>query len=158
MRVLPAILGVLLLLGMQDPADPIMGPDGRLDPTAFEGKVVYLDFWASWCKPCRASFAWMEDMHERYQEYGLVVVAINLDHAPDDAQHFLDKMKPTFAIKRDVNARMARAYDLEGMPSSYLYDRSGTLYRTHVGFRDRDQVTLESDIRKLLAIPGGASP
>jgi thiol-disulfide isomerase/thioredoxin len=132
--------------------------DGRFDVSSFAGRVVYLDFWASWCEPCLKSFPWMNAMFERYGTEGFVILAVNVDSDRERALAFLDEAKPGFPIAWDEGKRMASAYDLEGMPSTFVFDREGTLRISHVGFRDRDRDTLEESIRELLAAPpaGGA--
>jgi cytochrome c biogenesis protein CcmG/thiol:disulfide interchange protein DsbE len=132
--------------------------DGRLDVSSFAGKVVYLDFWASWCEPCRKSFPWMNAMFDRYSGDGLVILAVNVDSDRERALAFLDDARPDFPIAWDEGKRVASAYDLEGMPSTFVFDREGTLRISHVGFRDRDRDTLEESIRELLAaVPAGES-
>jgi len=132
--------------------ESISGDDHKLDTSRFEGSVVYLDFWASWCKPCRKSFQWMARMHESYAEKGLVIVAVGLDNNTEDAREFLARIKPSFRIVLDPNAKMAAAYDLEGMPCSFLFDRDGVVQSIHTGFRERDRDELEQRIRIALGL------
>jgi thiol-disulfide isomerase/thioredoxin len=133
--------------------------DGRLDVSSFAGRVVYLDFWASWCQPCRKSFSWMDAMLDRYGPEGFVIIAVNVDSDRKLALAFLEETKPGFAIAWDEGKQMAAAYDLEGMPSSFVFDREGKLRVSHLGFRDRDRDSLEESIRHLLtAQPAGGAP
>jgi thiol-disulfide isomerase/thioredoxin len=122
-----------------------------LDLTALQGRVVYLDFWASWCGPCRQSFPWMQTMKETYDGQGLTVIAINLDTDRADADKFLDQFKPTFDVRFDPQGEFAEFYKIEGMPSSVLIDRHGVKRFTHVGFRPVDGQLYEAQLRKLLA-------
>jgi len=115
-----------------------------------KGKVVYLDFWASWCTPCRKSFPWMEKMQSRYKDEGLVVVAVNLDKSKDKADEFLKQFHSSFTIAFDPEGKTAERYKVMGMPSSYLIDRNGQLHASHIGFRESDTDELESKIRNLL--------
>jgi thiol-disulfide isomerase/thioredoxin len=106
-----------------------------LDLADFRGRVVYLDFWASWCGPCRQSFPWMETLQSTYQGRGLAIVAVNLDRDRADADKFLKQFHPTFEVRFDPKGELAELYKVQGMPSSVLIDRHGVMRFTHVGFR-----------------------
>ena len=115
-----------------------------------KGRVVYLDFWASWCKPCVKSFPWMQTMHTTYQNQGLEIVAVNLDKNRELAEAFLKKIKIEFTIAFDQKGDSAKLYELRGMPTSYLIGRDGKIYATHIGFREQDKPKLEQAIQQLL--------
>lgn len=121
-----------------------------LDLTGLRGRVVYLDFWASWCAPCKQSFPWMQSMKETYERQGLTVVAINLDRDRADANKFLEQFKPTFDVRFDPKGEIAESYKVEGMPSSVLIDRHGVARFTHMGFRPVDGAVYEAQLRELL--------
>ncbi len=123
---------------------------GQIDLSQLKGRVVYVDFWASWCGPCRKSFPWLKEMQARYGKDGLEIVAINLDKDHDKALRFLREYAPAFTVAFDPQAVSARAFAVKGMPSSYLIDRDGRVVMTHVGFRKKDTEALESRIRALL--------
>ena len=125
--------------------------DAPLDLNGFRGRVVYLDFWASWCGPCRQSFPWMEIMKETYGEQGLEIVAVNLDRNHADADKFLHQFHPTFDLRFDPKGELAELYKVQGMPSSVLIDRHGVTRFTHVGFRPVDARVFEAQVRELLA-------
>lgn len=118
--------------------------------SAYRGKVVYVDFWASWCEPCRKSFPWMSEIQERYGN-NLKVIAINLDQERAPAMEFLKKLQPKFTIAFDPSAKVAEAYRVKGMPSSYLIDQRGRIVTEHVGFRPADKQKLEESIQKLIS-------
>jgi cytochrome c biogenesis protein CcmG, thiol:disulfide interchange protein DsbE len=122
-----------------------------LDLTGFRGRVVYLDFWASWCGPCRQSFPWMEIMKSTYEVQGLEVVAVNLDKSRADADRFLKQFHPTFDVRFDPTAELPEIYKVQGMPSSVLIDRHGVTRFMHVGFRPVDGAIYEAQLRELLA-------
>jgi cytochrome c biogenesis protein CcmG/thiol:disulfide interchange protein DsbE len=122
-----------------------------LDLAPLRGRVVYLDFWASWCGPCRQSFPWMETMKSTYEAQGLEIVAVNLDRDRADADKFLNQLHPTFDVRFDPKGELAEFYKLRGMPSSVLIDRHGTARFTHVGFRPIDGTIYEAQVRELLA-------
>lgn len=132
-------------------------PDFRLDGLGGEvsladnrGQVIYLDFWASWCVPCRNSFHWMNKLKQRFGSQGLKVIAINLDKERKDSKAFLAATQPNFTIAFDPEGKTAEQYDVQGMPSSYLIDRNGMLRHSHIGFRVKDITKLESQIETLL--------
>jgi cytochrome c biogenesis protein CcmG, thiol:disulfide interchange protein DsbE len=125
--------------------------DTPLDLNAFHGRVVYLDFWASWCGPCRQSFPWMEILKDTYGPQGLEIVAVNLDSDRADADRFLHQFHPTFDLRFDPKGELAALYKVQGMPSSVLIDRHGATRFTHVGFLPADARVYEAQVRELLA-------
>ena len=122
-----------------------------LDLASLRGQVVYLDFWASWCVPCRQSFPWLQSMINAYQVQGLAIVAVNLDRERIDADRFLDQFKPTFEVRFDPQGESAEFYKIKGMPASLLIDRHGVTRFAHVGFRPVDSAAYETQLRELLA-------
>jgi thiol-disulfide isomerase/thioredoxin len=132
------------------PAFRLPAVEGEADLSILEGKVVYLDFWASWCEPCRESFPWMAAMKEKYSGQGFEVVAINLDKERELADRFLQAMDVNFIVAFDADGAAASKYGLRGMPGSYLIGRDGNIHASHLGFRDDDRARLETAIQKLL--------
>lgn len=130
--------------------------DKSFNLNTYIGNVVYVDFWASWCGPCRKSFPWMQQMHEKYHAQGLKVVAINLDTEKEFASDFLkqlhdkEKINPSFVIGYDPEGNVAQQYGLRGMPSSYIFNRQGQLVYQHVGFFKRQQTKYEQELAGLL--------
>ena len=124
--------------------------NGQIDFSAYRGNVVYLDFWASWCEPCRESFAWMNDIHEQYQGKKFKIIAVNLDTNKDDARVFLDQVPAKFDIAYDPDGTTAQAYKLKGMPTSFLIDSKGRIAAEKVGFKFSETKKLESKIRELV--------
>lgn len=124
--------------------------DDENDLASLKGRVVYVDFWASWCKPCRASFPWMNAMKQKYHEQGLTVLAINLDEDFNSAQAFLKRMPASFDVIYDPQGKIAQQYELVGMPSSFIIDKSGELRISHQGFFINKTDAYESEIVTLL--------
>ncbi|MDH5611967.1 MAG: TlpA family protein disulfide reductase [Gammaproteobacteria bacterium] len=133
------------------PAIKLPTASGQIDLSSLKGKVVYLDFWASWCKPCKESFPWVHQMKETYKDQGLEVLAINLDKERKLANEFLDGMDINFVVAFDEAGDTASEYQLRGMPSSYLIGRDGKLYASHIGFREKDKAAMEQAIKDLLS-------
>lgn len=127
------------------------GSESNIQLHDLKGKVVYLDFWASWCQPCKNSFPWMHDMKKNYADKGFEVLAINLDKERKLADQFLEQMNVNFMVAFDESGKTASEYKLKGMPSSYLIGRDGKIYASHIGFRDKDKSQLEDAIKTLLA-------
>jgi len=116
-----------------------------------KGKVVYVDFWASWCVPCRKSFPWMNEMQVKYQEQGLVILSINLDAQAELAEKFLRQTPANFAIIYDAKGTLAKKFQLKGMPSSYLFNRQGKLISAHSGFNGKKKEKYQQEIEQTLA-------
>lgn len=126
------------------------GDRATISLAKLKGKVVYLDFWASWCDPCRKSFPWMNEMQTRYSTDKFQVIAVNLDSSKKDASKFLAKVPAKFTIAYDPDGKVADKYRLKAMPSSYLIDKKGQLVFTHKGYREGDAEQIETKIRQLL--------
>ena len=125
--------------------------NGTVSLQQLQGKVVYVDFWASWCIPCRQSFPWMATMSDKYGAQGLQVVAINLDKSRDLADAFLDKYPASFTVAFDPYGKTAERFHVQAMPSSFLIDRTGKIVLVHEGFDARNADTVESKIKEALA-------
>ncbi|GAA0585818.1 TlpA disulfide reductase family protein [Rhizomicrobium electricum] len=124
-----------------------------LDLNAYKGKVVYLDFWASWCTPCRQSFPWMGQIQESNGRRGLVVIAVNVDHDKDLAEKFLQRFSPRFKIVYDPHGEIAHQYGLKDMPTSYVIGRDGKVRFTHAGFYPNQQAVYSAHIEEVLNEP-----
>ena len=118
------------------------------------GRVVYVDFWASWCGPCRRSFPWMNEMQQKYGARGLAIVGINVDKKRSDAERFLQQTPAGFTIVFDEPGVTPAAYAVKGMPSSYLIDAQGNISAVEIGFFDDRRAAIEERIRALLAARG----
>jgi len=144
------IFGTILLTWLLSQAPPALAdqsPGPGLNLSDYQGKVVVLDFWASWCVPCRRSFPWMNAMHDKYKESGLVVLAVNLDRDRDNAESFLSKYAANFKIVYDPEATLASEFGVEVMPSSFVIGRGGEIVAKHTGFKVKRQDDYESTIR-----------
>jgi thiol-disulfide isomerase/thioredoxin len=133
------------------PSVTLNTPSGKINLESLRGKVIYLDFWASWCVPCRKSFPWMNDMHKRYGDKGLVVLAVNLDKDKASVTRFLEKYPADFIIAYDPEGHSAEKYNVKAMPSSWIIDQNGNVVKSHRGFREKDKAILEQEIRHVLS-------
>ena len=121
-RIVPLL--ILLSACNKDKAEPVtfqaQTDDGVFDSSQYEGQVIYLDFWASWCVPCRASFPWMNDMRTKYADQGLEIVAVTLDHDQILARQFADEFKAEFTIAYDLEGTIANQFGVKALPSSFI--------------------------------------
>lgn len=116
------------------------------DLEEYAGKVVVLDFWASWCVPCRRSFPWLNTMNEKYGDDGLVIVGVNLDLDRAEAERFLGEFPASFDIVYDDDKDLAKQFEVIAMPSSYLIGRDGKILERHLGFKVKKQAEYEAAI------------
>ncbi|MFO1303101.1 MAG: TlpA disulfide reductase family protein [Burkholderiales bacterium] len=156
------ILAALAALAMASPVSasdvglPAPGfslPSAKGDAVALDklrGKIVYVDFWASWCGPCRRSFPWMNEMQQKYGNKGFVVVGVNVDKKRTDADKFLAQNPANFTIAFDEAGATPTAYAVKGMPSSYLIDGTGKIVYVERGFLDENKAQLEQRIAALV--------
>ena len=126
------------------------GDKGMITLSEYKNQVVYLDFWASWCKPCRKSFGFMNNMQERYAKKGLKIIAINLDEDKSAATGFLKKHPANFTIAYDPDGKSPGEYNLSVMPTSYLIDTQGNVIFRHKGFKETQTASLEKVIVQTL--------
>lgn len=122
----------------------------QLDMSEYQNKVVYLDFWASWCGPCRQSFPWLNEMHSKYRDKGLVIIAVNLDKDLNKAYQFIEAFPASFLLYSDPKGILAQRYEITAMPSSYLFSGNGELADKHLGFKKSEVSRYEANIAKLL--------
>lgn len=114
-------------------------------------KVRVLNFWATWCPPCRKSFPWMEEMHQKYSDLGFKVIAISTDVKRSVIDQFLKDLTTNFIIAHEPTGEAASKFKVTGMPNSYLIDRKGNIRLKHAGFNSKDKSKLEAEIKKLIA-------
>ncbi len=117
---------------------------------SLHGKVVLVDFWASWCAPCRRSFPWMNELQQRHAAQGLVVVAVNVDRDRALANAFIREIPVSFRLEYDPAGALAEQFHVQAMPTSFLIDRRGTLRVRHAGFREAQRAERETQIQQLL--------
>ena len=120
------------------------------DIKQYKGKVVYLDFWASWCVPCRKSFPWMNQLQLPYPTEQLVVIAVNLDKKKSLATAFLKENPANFKIIYDSKGQLAKHFGIKGMPSSVIFDKTGKPLIAHTGFYTKKISQYEQEIKQTI--------
>ena len=130
---------------------PTLKNDSPTPLKKFDGKVVYLDFWASWCAPCKTSFPLLNKLHQKLKAQGFEVVAINLDEDKALAEKFLQEVPVDFTILRDAKGEWADQYVVDSMPTSFIIDKNGIVQKIHHGFVAEDIKEIETKITELLA-------
>ena len=121
-----------------------------LDISVYKGKVVLVDFWASWCAPCRKSFPWLNEMQNKFFNKGLIILGVNVDESSSDAQQFLKQNPAIFKILYDPQGQYASYYKLPGMPTTLIFNRQGNLQYQHVGFKLNKVKEYEQQINQAL--------
>ncbi len=116
----------------------------------YRGRVVYLDFWASWCGPCRQSLPLLNGLRKELKRKGFEVVAVNLDENTDDAKAFLKQFPAEYPILIDAEGKVPEKYSLPGMPTSFLIDKQGRVQGIHTGFKPEDMKGIRKDVISLL--------
>jgi thiol-disulfide isomerase/thioredoxin len=121
--------------------------------SSLKGHVVYVDFWASWCVPCRLSMPALDEIYRKNKSRGFAVVGVNKDATTADARRFLAKVPVSFSLARDPADAAAKGFDVKAMPSGYLVDRKGVVRQVHRGFTAETGAALEKEIDSLLKEP-----
>lgn len=155
MRAVPLVLALTVALAAADtkpaPAIELRAAGGSSIRLAdLKGQVVLVDFWASWCAPCKRSFPALDALYRELHPRGLDVVAINLDERRRDADDFLGAHPHEMPVVFDPRGESARAFDIQGMPSSVLIDRAGRIRFTHMGYSDKVIDSYRQEISMLL--------
>ncbi|MEP7101664.1 MAG: TlpA disulfide reductase family protein [Burkholderiales bacterium] len=148
---LSAPLAWSLEAGAPAPELNLPGLQSAVNLAGMKGKVVYVDFWASWCGPCKQSFPFMNELQSKYGAQGFEVVAVNLDAKRDDADKFLVEVPARFTVAFDAKGESAKRFEVKGMPSSYLIGRDGKVVALHKGFKEEDRKSLDAGIVQALA-------
>jgi thiol-disulfide isomerase/thioredoxin len=122
----------------------------RVDLSSYRGKVVLVDFWASWCVPCKTSFPALDALYREYSPQGLEVLAVNLDERRKDADTFLEGRPHTLTVFYDPKGVAPAAFGVKGMPTSFVIDRDGKIRFTHMGYSGNVEESYRREIVQLL--------
>jgi thiol-disulfide isomerase/thioredoxin len=123
-------------VGTPFPALDGFGLEGKLPDT--KGKVVVVDFWASWCGPCVKSLPAFRELHEKFADRGLVIIAVSVDEEKAAMDTFLKKTPVPFAVVRDATEKLQKRFDVSGIPLTYIIDRQGVIRVIHDGYAGDD--------------------
>lgn len=126
------------------------GDADSLSLASLRGRVVYLDFWASWCGPCRVSFPQLEQLREELGSRGFEVLAVNVDEFQADAEEFLAQLPVSYPVVRDASGDSPQRFGILGMPTGFLIDREGVVRAVHQGYRKSDGPKLRAEVLRLL--------
>jgi peroxiredoxin len=144
--------------GTQAPGFTAKTFDGKdVSLADYRGKVVFVDFWASWCSPCRESLPLYDKLAADFGAEDFAIIAVNLDETAADARKFMAQHPVRYTIVQNPQGDIPKAFGVSGMPSSYLIDRDGTIRQRHIGFDKKDVQLLRAEVAKLLGKPAGAS-
>jgi cytochrome c biogenesis protein CcmG, thiol:disulfide interchange protein DsbE len=137
-------------VGAPAPTAQLATATGTVDLAPTPQRWLYVDFWASWCAPCKQSFPWMNELQTKFRDRGLQVVAINVDTRRADADRFLKQLPAQFTVAFDPAGETPKRFAVKAMPSAYLIDPQGRVRMVHRGFKDADRDALMRDIDALL--------
>jgi peroxiredoxin len=121
-----------------------------LSLSQYRGQVVMLNFWATWCGPCRQEMPLLDAMYKRYKAMGFTLIGVNVEPDPKAAEEFLAKLPVTFPVAFDVDSKVSKLYDVQGMPSTVIIDRKGKARVLHRGYRPGDENEYLDQIRALI--------
>jgi peroxiredoxin len=114
------------------------------------GRVVLVNFWATWCGPCRQEMPHLNKLYDKYQSAGFVMLGVNIDDDPANAIGVANKLGMKFPVLLDTDKKVSRLYDLNVMPSTVVIDRDGKVRYVHRGYRDGYEVSYDKQIRELV--------
>jgi thiol-disulfide isomerase/thioredoxin len=135
------------------PGFQLSGRGGKtIDLSQFKGQVVMINFWATWCVPCRQEMPLLEDIYKKYKPMGFTMLGVNVEPDTKDAEAWLGKLsKPvTFPIAFDVDSKVSKLYKVETMPSTVIVDRKGNVRALHRGYKTGDENFYLTQIRTML--------
>jgi peroxiredoxin len=116
----------------------------------YRGQVVLINFWASWCGPCRQEMPLLDRLHHRYEDTGFAVLGVNVEGEAAPAQEIVDKTNVTFPILIDDGQKVSELYNLQAMPSTVVIDRDGVVRYIHLGYKPGDEAKYVEVVKKLI--------
>lgn len=162
LRRTPLLLAVLLLLGAGSAlAGPVVGepaPEfvlesrggGEVSLSDLRGEVVLINFWATWCPPCRQEMPLLDQIHSRYEPLGFTLLGVNVEQDSRLADRFLEDVPVNFPILLDPEEQVSKLYEVPAMPTTVIVDRKGTVRYIHYGYRPGDEEAVQNAVRSLM--------
>jgi peroxiredoxin len=151
---LAAVVAVSSIAGADAPMAPGFNlptqTGGTVSLDKLRGQVVMINFWASWCGPCRQEMPLLEAMYQKYSRLGFTLVGVNVDENSADAERFLAKVPVSFPVAFDRKSEVSKMYDVQAMPSSIFIDRKGNVRHLHAGYKPGDEAKYQAELRALL--------
>src|SRR5690348_14747442 len=123
---------------------------GQLSLAQYKGQVVMINFWASWCGPCRQEMPLLENIYKKYNKMGFTLIGVNVEPDPKAAEGFLKDTPVNFPVIYDKDSTVSKAYDVSGMPSTVIIDRKGNIRVLHRGYKPGDENEYLDSIRTLI--------
>src|SRR4029079_6118422 len=135
------------------PTFQLAGRGGKtIDLSQYKGQVVMINFWATWCGPCRQEMPLLQDIYAKYKPMGFTLIGVNVEPSTGDPEGWLSKLpKPvTFPVAFDVDSKVSKLYNVAGMPTTVFIDRKGNVREIHRGYKPGDEDLYLTQIRTLL--------
>lgn len=129
----------------------IQNSDGVLSMSDFRGQITYVDFWASWCGPCRLSLPALNQLKDQFKGFPVQFLAVSIDVVEEDAWDFLSRYSVDYPVVIDTDGEIAKLFEVNGMPSGFLVDAEGLVREVHVGYKRGDEIRLAESIKKIIA-------
>jgi peroxiredoxin len=121
-----------------------------IDLSQFKGQVVMINFWASWCGPCRQEMPLLESMYKKYKPLGFTLLGVNVEPEQKDAEGFLKQTPVTFPVLFDAKSKVSSLYNVQGMPTTVFINRKGEVVLVHQSYKPGDENLYMDQIRKLI--------
>jgi cytochrome c biogenesis protein CcmG, thiol:disulfide interchange protein DsbE len=140
------------LLGKHAPdfARKTVGGDGTITLHGLSGKVAVVDFWATWCEPCKKSFPKLEALNTKYESSGVRIVGVSEDDDSSGIRDFAANLGAKFPLVWDEDKNIAAKWKPKAMPSTFIVDRTGMIRFVHLGYHDNEEAIIEREIKSLL--------
>ena len=153
LAVTTVILATTATAGGDSPAPGFSLPargGSTIDLSQFKGQVVMINFWASWCGPCRQEMPLLESMYKKYQPLGFTLIGVNVEPDQKDAESFLKQTPVTFPVLFDAKSKVSGLYNVQGMPTTVFIDRKGKVRLVHESYKPGDENLYLDQIRTLI--------